>query len=212
MWISMVSVVPSLTTKGGMKSSLRCVHQAGEDPGPGGREVKDIDVNLLGCLSHIQQVGTEWDVKNVILTTKWCIPGVSWCGLLPFQCILRRMTWCCPKHELYSKANKIVSVKPAVLLRPSGKHARTAALPSCFRSWDIATVPLAGHQPLFPVHPVPFPLGQRWKQTDDKRDSCLCPYSLASAYILAISDVSLFIIFPVLWQTCLLFLSNIFYL
>lgn len=210
----MISVVPSLTTKGGMKSSLRCVHQAGEDPGLGGREVKDIDVNLLGILylSHIHQLGTERDEKNGILTTKWCIPGVSWCGLLPFQCILKRMTWCCPKHELYSNMNKMVSVKPAVLVRPSGTRARTADLPSCFRTWDIATVPLVGHQPLFPVYPVPFPPGQRWKQTDDKRDSCLCPYSLASSHILAISDVSPLVIFSVLWQMCLLFLSNILYL
>lgn len=55
-------------------------------------------------------------------------------------------------------------MKQDILVRPSGKLVRIAALPSCLGSWDTETVPLAGHQPLFPVCPVahtyPSPLGK----------------------------------------------------
>jgi len=47
------------------------------------------------------------------------------------------------------KKKKIESVKPAILVRPSGKHVRIATLPSCLGSWDTETIPLIGHQPLF---------------------------------------------------------------
>lgn len=86
-----------------------------------------------------------------------------------------------------------MSVKTGVLVRPSRKHVRSAALPSCLGSWDAKTVPLVGHQPLFQVCPVahscPPSLGKR-ESRGNSRDSCLCPYSLLSVCILAISDAN----------------------
>lgn len=54
MWSSIISVAPSLITKGTKENSLRCVHQAGKDPELVKREVKDIGVNLWDlCICHI---------------------------------------------------------------------------------------------------------------------------------------------------------------